>query len=235
MVLLLNTICFSLWILWSCLLFVHGAEWCQNRCINRSNISTELQSDVLLPCNFSPTLLGSDKSADIAVVWSQINTTTHNLVEISLQGIVSSWDYKGGRIKYFFKPSESGNFSILIQKVQLYDVSLYQCELFNGTGCIIAYQEIQLGLATFFHRTEIIAGASAGAVFLCLFIACVFIGTKRKCRLHPESTHDCPYDNPIYASYTVQLSHYGNEALVSDNPIYEALTEEAACDEDNNL
>ncbi|XP_053341800.1 uncharacterized protein LOC128512511 isoform X3 [Clarias gariepinus] len=189
MVQLLNTICFSLWILWCCLLFVQGAEWCQNRCINRSNISTELQSDVLLPCNFSPTLLGSDKSADIAVVWSQINTTTHNLVEISLQGI----------------------------KVQLYDVSLYQCELFNGTGCIIAYQEIQLGLATFFHRTEIIAGASAGAVFLCLFIACVFIGTKRKCRLHPESTHDCPYDNPIYASYTVQLSHYGNgKYLLSD-------------------
>ncbi|KAF5903167.1 matrix-remodeling-associated protein 8-like isoform X1, partial [Clarias magur] len=226
MVLLLNTICFCLWFLWCCLLFVQGlcarGEWCQNSCIDKSNISTELQSDVLLPCNFSPSLLGSNKSADIAVVWSQINTTTHHLVEISLQGILSSWDYKGGRIKYFSKPSEPGNFSILLQKVQLYDLSLYQCELFNGTGCIIAYQEIQLGLATFFHQTVIIAAAaSAGAVFLCLFIACVFIGTKRKCRQHPESTRDCPYDNPIYASYTVQLSHEKDEALVSENPIYE--------------
>ncbi|KAF5903165.1 uncharacterized protein DAT39_007121, partial [Clarias magur] len=57
---------------------------------------------------------------------------------------MSSWDSKGGRIKYFSKFSKSGNFSIILQKVKLYDLSLYQCVLFKGTGCSIMYQEIQL-------------------------------------------------------------------------------------------
>ncbi|XP_034156330.2 uncharacterized protein LOC113531045 isoform X4 [Pangasianodon hypophthalmus] len=175
MVLHFSSICFSVWMLWRCLKFVKGGELCQNQCIDKSNISAELQSDVLLPCNFNPALLGSDKTADIAVVWRQRNTTIHNLVEITLQGVAKFWNYKGGRIKAFPKLSESGNFSILLQKVQPYDLSLYHCELFNGTNCSIAYQELQLG---------------------------------------------CPYDNPIYVSYTVQLSH-GEDAPESENPIYD--------------
>ncbi|KAB5522409.1 hypothetical protein PHYPO_G00159210 [Pangasianodon hypophthalmus] len=222
MVLHFSSICFSVWMLWRCLKFVKGGELCQNQCIDKSNISAELQSDVLLLCNFNPALLGSDKTADIAVVWSQRNTTIHNLVEITLQGVAKFWNYKGGRIKAFPKLSESGNFSILLQKVQPYDLSLYHCELFNGTNCSIAYQELQLGLATVFLQAIIITGASAGAVFLCLVIVCVFyICKKRKHLLHPESDRGCPYDNPIYVSYTVELSHGGDAAPESENPIYD--------------
>ncbi|MCJ8748541.1 hypothetical protein PDJAM_G00165950 [Pangasius djambal] len=137
------------WILWLSIChisYMSAENLCTSELLISINISAELQSDVLLPCNFNPTLLGSDKTADIAVVWSQRNTTTYNLVEITLQGEVKFWDYKGGRIKSFPKLSESGNFSILLQKVQPYDLSLYHCELFNGTNCRIAYQELQLQL-----------------------------------------------------------------------------------------
>ncbi|KAK3526868.1 hypothetical protein QTP86_000728 [Hemibagrus guttatus] len=121
-----------------------GESLCKKELLKRSNVSTELQSDVLLPCNFDPALLGSDKTADIAVVWKQMNTTRHGLLEISLRGEASFWNSKDGRIKHFPKLSESGNFSILLQKVQPYDLSLYTCELFNGTSCSIGYQEVEL-------------------------------------------------------------------------------------------
>ncbi|XP_053474482.1 uncharacterized protein LOC128603804 isoform X3 [Ictalurus furcatus] len=199
-----------------------GRELCKSYCTDRSNISIKLQSDVLLPCTFNPTLLGSDKTADIAVVWSQRNTTIHHLVEITLQGEVKFWDSKHGRIKTFPKLSESGNFSILLQKVQPYDLGLYHCELFNGTGCRIAYQELQLDTSTdpVFHQAIIITGASTGAVLLCLFIASViYIGNRRRHRLHPESTRGCSHDNPDYVSY----SHGRDETLVSENPIYETV------------
>ena len=113
--------------------------------VGRSNVTTELQSDVLLPCIFKATLLGSNKTADIAAVWSQTTIPADNLVEIRLQGEVMFWNNRGGRIKTFPKLSESGNFSILLRNVQQSDLGLYRCELFNGTNCMIAYQEVQLG------------------------------------------------------------------------------------------
>ncbi|KAF7688608.1 hypothetical protein HF521_013415 [Silurus meridionalis] len=182
-----------LMVYWCWLVFGNGENLCHSELLIHSNITAELQSDVLLPCNFHPTLLGSDKTADIAVVWTQRNTTTHSLLEISLQGDVRFWDYKGGRIKTFPKLSESGNFSILLQKVQLYDLSLYHCELFNGFNCTVAYQEIQLGLTTFFqpHESFIVAAAIA-AVLLCLSITCL-CGTSDKRNQQPESSHENCY------------------------------------------
>ncbi|KAG7314757.1 hypothetical protein KOW79_022060 [Hemibagrus wyckioides] len=120
-----------------------GEHLCKDKLLKRSNVSTELQSDVLLPCDFDPALLGSNKTADIAVQWRQINTTSHGLLEISLQGEAMFWNNKERRIKHFPKLSESGNFSLLLQKVQPYDLSLYTCELFNGTSSI-GCQEIEL-------------------------------------------------------------------------------------------
>ncbi|KAF4072997.1 hypothetical protein AMELA_G00253740 [Ameiurus melas] len=197
MVLHFNTIWFSVWMLWCCLMFIKGDELCKSYFINRSNISIKLQSDVLLPCNFDPTLLGSDKTADIAVVWSTKNSTIIHLVEITLQGNVNFWDSKGGRIKTFPNLSESGNFSILLQKVQLYDLGFYCCELFNGIGCRIAYQELHLGLTTVSQpqpQKSIIAGASVVALLLCLFITCVCSKSKeRKHQLEPESSHEYCY------------------------------------------
>uniref|UniRef100_A0A3B1JHK8 Ig-like domain-containing protein n=1 Tax=Astyanax mexicanus TaxID=7994 RepID=A0A3B1JHK8_ASTMX len=112
--------------------------------ISSINISTNLQSDVLLLCNFNSSLLGSDLTADIAAVWSYRNITEDNLLEISLQGVVLFWNNRDGRINPFPKLSTSGNFSILLHKVNKSDLGLYRCELFSGTNCSIAYQEIYL-------------------------------------------------------------------------------------------
>ncbi|KAL6463869.1 hypothetical protein MHYP_G00282600 [Metynnis hypsauchen] len=108
------------------------------------NVTSDLQSDVLLPCNFEATLLGSNKTADIAAVWSHRSTPAENLLEISLQGEVMFWNNRDKRIKTVPKLSESGNFSILLRNVQQSDLGLYRCELHEGINCMIAYQEVQL-------------------------------------------------------------------------------------------
>ncbi|XP_034156334.2 uncharacterized protein LOC113531044 isoform X2 [Pangasianodon hypophthalmus] len=195
---------------------------CKRELLISSNISAELQSDVLLPCNFNPALLGSDKTADIAVVWSQRNTTIHNLVEITLQGVAKFWNYKGGRIKTFPKLSESGNFSILLQKVQPYDLSLYRCELFNGSNCRIAYQELQLQLSHENYQSSLllwsITGALAGGIVLAVFTTCLLHAKRRqniivietdygvagKHQLQPESSQENCYTEVMYTLHSTK-------------------------------
>lgn len=123
---------------------ITGESLCKGELLNRTSVSAYLQSDVLLPCNFNSALLGSNKTAGVAVVWSLMNRTT-NILEVTLQRQVKFWDYKPGHITPFPEHIESGNFSILLQKVELDDLSRYRCELMNGSSCRIAYQEIQLG------------------------------------------------------------------------------------------
>ncbi|XP_058238647.1 uncharacterized protein LOC131348082 isoform X2 [Hemibagrus wyckioides] len=222
MMVLLFNIC--LWMLWCCWMFVKGEHLCKDKLLKRSNVSTELRSDVLLPCDFDPALLGSDKTADIAVQWRQINTTSHGLLEISLQGEAMFWNNKKGRIKHFPKLSESGNFSLLLQKVQPYDLSLYTCELFNGTSSI-GCQEIELQNENP-QLIWIIAGVLAGGTVLLAVLTTCLLCAKRKPQPHPESVQgNCPYDNPIYDTYhnTVQVSHGSDAAHVEENPIYETV------------
>ncbi|XP_036436931.1 uncharacterized protein LOC118815107 [Colossoma macropomum] len=220
MVLLFELRFYCLWMLWWCCL-VKGSRGCQMQHVGRSNITTELQSDVLLPCNFKPTLLGSNKTADIAAVWR--NITADNLVEISLQGEVGFWNNRGGRIKTFPKLSESGNFSILLRNVQQSDLGLYRCELHEGINCSIAYQEVQLGLAAVSeYQKAIIAGTSGGAVVLLLFTACVcYTASKRRHHMRQEGVQEGTRENPIYdsANYKMKDSQNTNEGHC-DNPIY---------------
>ncbi|XP_017316031.1 uncharacterized protein LOC108260329 isoform X1 [Ictalurus punctatus] len=207
----------ALWILLILPTF-SGESLCKSELLLSSNISTELQSDVLLPCNFNPTLLGSDKTADIAVVWSQRNTTIHNLVEITLQGNVMVWDTKGGRIKTFAKLSESGNFSILLQKVQPYHLGLYLCELFNGTGCRTAYQELHL-LVSIQQSQEnyqlmwsTVGALSGGIVLLAVFTTCLFHAKRRQ----NITVIEADYENVVGAT-----AHSDRGSESRENPIYD--------------
>ncbi|KAL6463879.1 hypothetical protein MHYP_G00282700 [Metynnis hypsauchen] len=132
-----------MWMLLLLPYFSTGSK-CKNKLISSINVTTDLQSDVLLPCHFEATLLGSNKTADIAAVWSHRSTPAENLLEIKLQGEVSFWNSRDRRVKPFPKLSESGNFSILLRHVQQSDLGLYRCELHEGINCSIAYQEITL-------------------------------------------------------------------------------------------
>ncbi|XP_036436926.1 uncharacterized protein LOC118815101 [Colossoma macropomum] len=179
--------CWTLWLsVWQ-VLCISGESKCKNKILSSISVTTELQSDVLLPCNFEATLLGSNKTADIAAVWSQRNITADNLVEISLQGEVQFWNNRGGRIKPFPKLSESGNFSILLRNVQQSDLGLYRCELHEGINCMIAYQEIVLHTVQESHDNSawpqnwpFIAGGG-GAVILILLVVSLYC-TQRTCK-----------------------------------------------------
>lgn len=108
-------------------------------------IATKLLFDILLPCSFTPGDLGLNKTSDIAAVWSQ-NDTADQLLEIKQQGAVMFWNNRSGRIQAFPESSDSGNFSILLHKVQLSDLGLYHCELFKGNICALAYQDIYINM-----------------------------------------------------------------------------------------
>ncbi|KAL6463874.1 hypothetical protein MHYP_G00282650 [Metynnis hypsauchen] len=222
MLLLFELRFFGLWTLWWCCLFT-GSRGCQMQYVGIINITTDLQSDVLLPCNFKSTLLRSNKTADIAAVWSQTTIPADNLLEIKLQGEVTFWNNRDKRIKPFPKLSESGNFSILLRNVQQSDLGLYRCELHEGINCSIAYQEVQLGLAAVSeYQKTIIAGASGGAAVLLLFTACVcYIARKRRVCMRQDGVQEGTRENPIYDSANCKLKDSQNtDEGQCDNPIY---------------
>ncbi|KAL7834997.1 hypothetical protein SRHO_G00292440 [Serrasalmus rhombeus] len=222
MVLLFELRFFGLWTLWWCCL-VTGSTGCQMQYVGRSSVTTDLQSDVLLPCIFEATLLGSNQTADIAAVWSQTTIPADNLVEISLQSGVMFWNNRDKRIKTFTKLSESGNFSILLRNVQQSDLGLYRCELHEGINCSIAYQEVQLGLAAVSeYQKYVIAGGSGGAVVLLLSTACVcYIASKRKRDTQEETINE----NVVELKTTRSTSRWLCERGTKEEPIYENSTE----------
>ncbi|XP_072548862.1 uncharacterized protein [Salminus brasiliensis] len=185
------------WTLW--LLVWHnprtnGEDKCKNNLISSINVTSELQSDVLLPCTFEPTLLGSDKTADIAAVWSQRTIPVDNLIEIRLQGEVMFWTNRNGRIEPFPKLSASGNFSILLHNVSESDLGLYRCQLFEGINCSIAYQDIFIHIGSHNHSAlakhwPFIAGG--GAVILTLLVVSMY------CLRHPckKASNESLYAN----------------------------------------
>ncbi|XP_017570336.2 uncharacterized protein LOC108437635 [Pygocentrus nattereri] len=206
MVLLFELRFFGLWTLWWCCL-VTGSGGCQMPYVGGINLTTDLQSDVLLPCNFEAILLRSNQTSDIVAVWSHRTIPAHNLVEFRPQGVIVFWKNRGGRIKTFTKLSESGNFSILLRNVQQSDLGLYRCELHEGINCSIVYQEVQLGVAAVSEYQEsIIAEASGGAVLVLLLTACVcYIGTKRRLHMRKKDVWGQALDYSVYTtvSYTV--------------------------------
>ncbi|KAK1787855.1 hypothetical protein P4O66_016335 [Electrophorus voltai] len=177
----------AMWLSLKHILHISGESLCKKKLVNKINKTTELRTDVLLPCYFEPVLLGSDMTADIGAVWTQENKAIPNLLEITLQGDVRSWNSKNGRIKTFSKLSESGNFSILLHKVNQSDLGLYCCVLFNGTNCSIAYQEIVLHTVKGSHTQNalvqnwpFIAGGGAVALLVLVVSLCCLHRTRTR-------------------------------------------------------
>ncbi|XP_047665547.1 uncharacterized protein LOC113634193 [Tachysurus fulvidraco] len=223
--------------------FVTGENLCKRELLKSTNVSAKLQSDVLLPCNLDPVLLRSNKTADVAVVWKQINTTAHGLLEISQHGQETYWNYRDGRVKHFPKLSASGNFSILLKKVQPYELGLYTCELFNGT-CSIGYQEIQLGQSKhqdqYTHQSIwIILGALAGGLVLLAVLTTWLYANRQRNIIIAETDYVSAGNiegpvaesdrnnqviaNPIYDIYSWQETNYcvvEEEGISSETPVY---------------
>ncbi|XP_066509119.1 sodium channel subunit beta-2-like [Hoplias malabaricus] len=193
---------------------------CKSELVLSLNVTTALQSDVLLPCNFSPGLIGLNTTADIAAVWSHRNMTVNNLVEITLQGQTMYWKNYNRQIKTFSSVSASGNFSILLRNVTQSDEGLYQCDLFNGTGCRIAYQEMHLRFddspADGFLTWLVTAGALGGGVVLLVFLITIYICAKRSTNSSNESVSR--------ELYPPEVPHDAVEYTL-ENPIYDAAVQ----------
>ncbi|XP_052412704.1 uncharacterized protein LOC127957981 isoform X2 [Carassius gibelio] len=178
----------AVWILCRCCCLVCGRD--QGVCsveklITRINLTTELQSEILLPCLFKPALTGSNLDMNSSAVWAQITENTDAIVEIKVNDHEMFWNNRGNRIKAFGAAAASGNFSILIEDVQLSDLGLYRCEHFRDTNCSLGYKEIEISLAAEFSPLNnwqlIVAAGGGGFLLLCLITVCVYCTwTKRQ-------------------------------------------------------
>ncbi|XP_067264234.1 uncharacterized protein [Chanodichthys erythropterus] len=175
-------LCFSaVWMCGCFLVYVKGHNVCQQKLISRVSLSTELQSEILLPCLFEAALFRSNLTTSSSAVWTQISTTVQHIVEIKVNVPESFWNNRNGRIQAFRDRSGSGNFSILISNVQRSDLGLYRCELFRDFNCSLGYREISLSLVEFSQLNWQLIVAGGGFLLLCLITVCVYYTwTKRE-------------------------------------------------------
>lgn len=126
-----------------CVVVFTGLNVCRGDLITNVSLSTELQSEVLLPCSFESNFLKPNRTNESCVVWTHLNT---DFVEISLDSEAKFWNNRRGRIETFPKLPESEllNFSIRILNVQQSDLGVYHCKLFRETNCFLAYKIIDL-------------------------------------------------------------------------------------------
>ncbi|XP_043096341.1 uncharacterized protein LOC122345891 isoform X1 [Puntigrus tetrazona] len=173
-------LCFpAVWILSCCVFSGRGHGVCTvGNLIKRINLTTELSSEILLPCLYEPALKGSHLTEESFADWIQIKTNTDYIVEISVNGQESFWNNRQHRIKVFREVAGSGNFSLLIRDVQLSDLGLYRCEIFRGINCSLGYVEIEISLATveisLLSNWRLIAAGGGGFLLLCLITVCFY-------------------------------------------------------------
>ncbi|XP_017570333.1 uncharacterized protein LOC108437632 isoform X2 [Pygocentrus nattereri] len=211
---------------------IKGVTLCGSESLTRINMVITLQSDVLLPCYFKPATLESDKTADTAAVWSHSNITTDwRLLEISLQGEVKFWNNRNRHIRPFPEHSESGNFSILLHKVQQSDLGFYRCELFRGNSCTLAYQDVYVSTAySSMKYWHFLLGAAAALCLLLVSLCC--IQRRRRDTADPlyvntyfheskrDSKEEAIYENDMELRKLKSTSRECCQSTTQENPIY---------------
>ncbi|XP_059405149.1 uncharacterized protein si:dkey-65b12.12 isoform X2 [Carassius carassius] len=227
-----------------CLVYGRGQGVCSvGKLITRLYLTTELQSEILLPCLFEAALTGSNLDRSSVAVWSQITEITDNIVEIKVNDSESFWNNRHHRITAFRDAAvASGNFSILIRDVQLSDLGLYRCELFRDTNCSLGYKEIEISLAAVelspLNNWQLIVAAGGGGggfLLLCLITVCVYCTWTKRQTVDASvnhTSHNChdsegqKNDEITYASVVLK-SHNCNdsEVLLNIKPVKGSASE----------
>ncbi|KAG9348637.1 hypothetical protein JZ751_002377 [Albula glossodonta] len=102
---------------------------CEN-CVKYVTLSTQLNSEVILPCLLE--LATSDDHMN--VVWTQ--SSSGALLEMTQAGHINFNDPREGRVKVF--PNNGiGNFSIRIDQLQNSDLGEYCCKGANASACSV--------------------------------------------------------------------------------------------------
>ncbi len=98
------------------------------------------------PVSLNQTSWIQTRQNESCVVWTHLNSTNREIVEIGLDGEAKFWNNRLERIKTFPKLPESEllDFSIQIRNVQQSDLGVYHCTLFRETGCLLFYKRIEL-------------------------------------------------------------------------------------------
>ncbi|XP_058630800.1 uncharacterized protein si:dkey-65b12.12 isoform X3 [Onychostoma macrolepis] len=191
----------AVWILCCCCCLVYGRGHgvCNERkLVTRINLTTELQSEILLPCLFEQALTGSNLTMSSVAVWTQINEPTDYIVEIKVNGHESFWNNRRNRIKAFRDAAASGNFSILIRDVQLSDLGLYRCKLYTDINCSLGYKEIEIR-----QKNDEITHASV-------------VPKSRNC----HDSEGQKNDEIIYASVVLKSHNcHDSEVILYNNPV----------------
>ncbi|XP_059405150.1 uncharacterized protein LOC132140376 [Carassius carassius] len=205
--------------------FIHGLNVCRGDQISNVSLPTELQSEVLLPCFFESDFLNSNQTNESCVVWTHLNSTKREIVEISLDGDTKFWNNRRGRIKAFPKLLESEllYFSIQIRNVQQSDLGVYHCSLFRE-NCLLAYKRIELhnepavtpeDSLTWLIPTGAAGGAALLVVLLVLLVvACKFFKRQENNIMEPV------YENTSQTKYTNREKFTNENRMTISNPIY---------------
>ncbi|XP_051534768.1 uncharacterized protein LOC127429704 [Myxocyprinus asiaticus] len=115
----------KLWIFFGALVASKALDHCKGICedVTLITISASLKSQVFLPCHFGTSLQTSTTTE--RVEWSHFSS----LLKIAQNGIVFFNNPREGRVNVFPNLAYGGNFSIVIQDLQLSDLGTYCCEL----------------------------------------------------------------------------------------------------------
>ncbi|XP_051965095.1 uncharacterized protein si:dkey-65b12.12 [Xyrauchen texanus] len=218
------------WLLLCCC-HVRGHGVCQSYLVTRTNLTTELQSEILLPCYFEPAFSGSILT--VSVVWTHINTPDDSIVEIKVSGEVLFWNQRGKRIKAFPNLSGSGNFSILIRDVQRSDLGLYRCEVYRESNCSLGFKHTHLSLTAFklslLNNWQLMLAAGGGVLLLCVFTACCYYTRTKKKTVYGSVDHNSPecQDNEGQAGYEItyaSVAYKPHNSVNSDGQNVDEIT-----------
>ncbi|KAI1893538.1 hypothetical protein AGOR_G00124760 [Albula goreensis] len=183
---------------------------CEN-CVKYVTLSTQLNSEVILPC-----LLELAMSDDhMNVVWTQ--SSSGALLEMTQAGHINFNDPREGRVKVF--PNNGiGNFSIRIDQLQNSDLGEYCCKGANVSACsVVEVSSDDSGahdvvVAFIMKNWYLICAGGALIILLIICVCCAYwVKQRKKDNYDPDYINTCFHEENPAESNECNQKDAGNE------------------------
>ncbi|XP_069040500.1 uncharacterized protein [Lepisosteus oculatus] len=183
-----------------------------------TKVEAALDSGILVPCNFSTSLLNQSKTKDWEVVWTFNNSNSEtSLVQILSSGRERFLENKKGRLRVFPGLSEKGNFSIRIEQLQPHDMGTYHCKFLAGRSCLeIQGIEFSPGSGSSVWESWYVIGSAGGLgviILLPFFVLCL---RRRGCRRLADPSKNLGHGKNSRAGQSLETI-YGNMSFHKEN------------------